>query len=141
MSRHLLSKDFVKELNENQNVEKATEWVVHFTSEFKQKAYEEIYRGKSIREIFTEAGLDCEKLGRKRLDNFKSLLIQQANREEGFEDKRKDNCRKEAQSTEVQMEKKIKQLEHRLAYLEQENDFLKKIREAEKAGAKKCHRK
>ena len=41
MSRHLLSKDFVKELNENQNVEKATEWVVHFTSEFKQKAYEE----------------------------------------------------------------------------------------------------
>ena len=78
MSRHLLSKDFVKELNENQNVEKATEWVVHFTSEFKQKAYEEIYRGKSIREIFTEAGLDCEKLGSKRLDNFKSLLIQQA---------------------------------------------------------------
>lgn len=141
MARHLLNKDFVKELNENPNVEKATEWVVHFTSEFKQKAYEEIYRGKSIREIFTEAGLDCEKLGSKRLDNFKSLLMKQANREEGFEDKRKDNCRKEAQSTEAQMAKKIKQLEHRLAYLEQENDFLKKIREAEKAGAKNCRRK
>lgn len=141
MARYPLNKEFVKELNENANVEKATEWAVHFTSEFKQKAYEEVYRGKSIREIFIESGLDCEKLGDKRLDNFKSLLMQQANREEGFSDMRKDNYRKETQSSEAQKAKRIKQLEHRLAYLEQENDFLKKIREAERAGVKNCNRK
>ncbi len=34
MSRYLLNKDFVKELNENPNVEKATEWVVlNYTQE------------------------------------------------------------------------------------------------------------
>lgn len=141
MKRYPLTKEFVKELNENPNVQKATEWAVYFTAEFKQLAYEELYRGKSVREIFAEAGLDCEKLGDKRLANFKLLLMQQANREEGFEDMRKDNYRKEGRSSEAQMSKKIKQLEHRLAYLEQENEFLKKIREAEKAGAKNCHRK
>ena len=137
MKRYPMPKEFVKELNKNPYVLKATEWSVTFTAEFKQLAYDEYYRGKSTKEIFTEAGFDCEKLGDKRLQNFRNKMMAQAERECGFEDQRKYNNRKEAQSTEAQLEKKIKQLEHRLAYLEQENDFLKKIQEAEK----KCKRK
>jgi len=132
-----MPKEFVKELNENPYVLKATEWTVSFTAEFKQFAYDEYYKGKSTKEIFTEAGFDCEKLGDKRLQNFRSKIMEQSERECGFEDQRKYNSRKEAQSNQAQLEKKIKQLEHRLAYLEQENDFLKKIQEAEK----KCKRK
>lgn len=132
-----MPKEFVKELNENPYVLKATEWTVSFTAEFKQFAYNEYYKGKSTKEIFTEAGFDCEKLGDKRLQNFRSKIMEQSERECGFEDQRKYNSRKEAQSNQAQLEKKIKQLEHRLAYLEQENDFLKKIQEAEK----KCKRK
>lgn len=137
MNRYPMSKEYVKELNKNPYVQKATEWTVSFTAEFKQYAYDEIFRGKSTREIFTEAGFDCEKIGDKRLQNFKLKLMEQAGRECGFEDQRKNNSRKKSQSTEAELEKKIKQLEHRLAYLEQENDFLKKIQEAEK----KCKRK
>ena len=132
-----MPKEFVKELNENPYVLRATEWTVSFTAEFKQFAYDEYYKGKSTKEIFTEAGFDCEKLGDKRLQNFRSKIMEQSEREYGFEDQRKYNSRKEAQSNQAQLKKKIKQLEHRLAYLEQENDFLKKIQEAEK----KCKRK
>lgn len=137
MKRYPLSKEYVKELNKNPYVLKATEWTVSYTAEFKQYAYDEMFKGKSTREIFTEAGFDCEQLGDKRLQNFKTKLMEQADRECGFEDQRKNNYRKEARSTEAELEKKIKQLEHRLAYLEQENEFLKKIQEAEK----KCKRK
>ena len=132
MKRYPLPKEYVKELNEHRYVEQATEWSVSFTAEFKQKAYDEYYRGKSMREIFTEAGLDVAKLGEKRLRNFRNQLMAKANEKTGFADKRKDKSLQAPLSTEAQMMKRIRELEHRNAYLEQENDFLKKIQELEK---------
>lgn len=133
MRRYPIPKEYVKALNEHPCVEKATEWTVSFTSEFKQKAYDEYYRGKSMREIFTETGLDIEKLGSKRLENFRAHLMKKADDDTGFKDKRKDKRLQASPSTEAQMMKRIRELEHRNAYLEQENDFLKKIQELEKA--------
>ena len=133
MKRYPLPKEYVKELNEHRYVEQATEWTVSFTAEFKQLAYDEYYRGKSMREIFTEAGFDVEKLGEKRIQNFRSHLMEKADDEAGFADKRKEKSIQAPLSTEAQMMKRIRELEHRNAYLEQENDFLKKIQELEKA--------
>lgn len=128
-----MSKEFVKQLNENPNVEKATEWTISFTKEFKQLAYDEYQRGKSMREVFTEAGFDVEKLGEKRMQNFRQKLLARVGNESGFADKRKDKSQQAPPSTEAQMMKRIRELEHRNAYLEQENEFLKKIQELEKA--------
>ena len=133
MRRYPLSKEYVKELNEHKYVEYATEWSVSFTVEFKQLAYDEYYRGKSMREIFEAAGFDVERLGRKRLENFRLHLMKKADEEDGFSDKRKDKSKQAPQSTEAQMAKRIRELEHQVTYLEQENDFLKKIRSAEEA--------
>ena len=133
MSKYPLSKELVEELSKHKCIEHATEWNVIFTEEFKQHAYEEYYRGKSTREIFAEAGLDAEKLGRKRLENFRSSVMNGAVREAGFADKRQDKSKQAPQSTEAQMAKRIRDLEHRITYLEQENDFLKKIRSVEEA--------
>ena len=142
MKRYPLPKEYVKELNENIYVERATEWTVSFTAEFKQLAYDEYYRGKSMREIFTEAGFDVEKLGEKRIQNFRSHLMDKADDERGFADKRKEKSMQAPPSTEAQMMKRIRELEHRNAYLEQENDFLKKIQELEKVcGGKAGKRK
>ena len=132
MKRYPLPKEYVKELNEHRYVEQATEWSVSFTAEFKQKAYDEYCRGQSMREIFTEAGFDVAKLGEKRLGNFRSQLMAKADEKTGFADKRKDKSLQAPLSTEAQMMKRIRELEHRNAYLEQENDFLKKIQELEK---------
>lgn len=142
MKRYPLSKEYVQELNEHQYVESATEWTISFTAEFKQLAYDEYYRGKSMREIFTAAGFDVEKLGNKRIQNFRSKLLARASMETGFTDKRKDKNLQAPLSTEAQMMKRIRELEHRNAYLEQENDFLKKIQELEKdCGGKAGKRK
>lgn len=141
MSTRLLPKAYVKELEEHVYVKYASQRTVKFTSEFKQFVYNELHKGKTIREIFTEVGFDVEKLGQKRLDNFQLRLEKEAQREEGFEDKRSGNCRQEAQSDEANLLKRLKQLEHQVEYLQQENDFLKKIDEVEKAVKQNCRRK
>ena len=128
-----ISKENVKKLKEHPYVAKVTEWTISFTPEFKRIAYKEYNGGKSMREIFAEAEIDVEMLGEKRLQNFRNRLMETAERESGFEDGRKNNRRKEAESTEAKMARRIRELEHRNAYLEQENEFLKKIQEVEKA--------
>ena len=141
MSTRLLSQAYVKELREHIYVKNATQRVVNFTSEFKQLAYDELHKGKNMREIFTEAGFDVEKLGQKRLDNLQACIEKAAQREDGFADRRSNNHRHEAQTDEAKLLKRLRQLEHQVAYLQQENDFLKKIEEAEKAVKKNCRRK
>lgn len=141
MSTRLLPREYVKELREHLYVKSATQRVVTFTPEFKQYAYDELHKGKTMREIFTEVGFDVEKLGSKRLENFQTRLEKEAEREEGFADRRSGNHRQEAQTDETKLLKRLKQLEHQVAYLQQENDFLKKIDEAEKAVKKHCRRK
>lgn len=127
-----LPKEYVKELQKNPYILKATEWSVSFTPEFKRIAYREYYSGKSMRQIFTESGFDVKKIGEKRIQNFRNSLMQKAEQDESFEDSRKNNIRKESQNTEAKMAKRIRELEHRNAYLQQENDFLKKIQALEK---------
>ncbi len=140
--RYPMPESFVRELNEHRYVEKATAWSVTFTSEFKQLAYSEYYRGKSMREIFGDAGFDVDRLGTKRLENFRNLLIRKASEDNGFTDKRKDKGLQQPPGTEAQMMKRIRELEHRNAYLEQENEFLKKIQELEQVcGGKVVKRK
>jgi transposase-like protein len=141
MSTRLVPREYVKELREHLYVKSATQRVVTFTPEFKQYAYDELHKGKTTREIFTEVGFDVEKLGSKRLENFQTRLEKEAEREEGFADRRSGNHRQEAQTDETKLLKRLKQLEHQVAYLQQENDFLKKIEEAEKAVKKNCRRK
>lgn len=136
--RTSIPRELVKKLNENPNVKRATEWSVTFTEEFKKHAYEEYCSGKRMKQIFTEAGFDVEDLGDHRIQNFRNKLVENAARENGFEDGRKSNSRKEAQSTEAQMARRIRELEHRNAYLEQENDFLKKIQSLEKDCGRKA---
>ena len=132
-TRSAIPKECVQKLKEHPYVARATEWTVSFTAEFKQLAYEEYRRGKSMRQIFAEAGFEVEQLGNKRLQNFRNKLIEKAEADTGFDDQRKNNSHREAQSTEAKMAKRIRELEHRNAYLEQENEFLKKIQSVEKA--------
>lgn len=142
MKRHLIPQEYVKELNENPCVEQATQWTVSFTVKFKEHAYEAYIGGKSMNEIFTEAGFDVKKLGRKRIDNFRRLLVEKSSDEARFSDKRKDKSLCSPPSTEAQLLKRIRELEHKNAYLEQENEFLKKIQDLEKEyGGKVAKRK
>ena len=132
MRRHPLPTAYVKELNEHPYVEQATEWTINFTAEFKEKAYKEYIGGKSMREVFRDAGFDDRKLGTHRIENFRNRLMKRSVEEGGFGDRRKDKSLETPPNTEARMMKRIRELEQRNAYLEQENEFLKKIQSLEK---------
>ncbi len=133
-----LPKEYVKDLQKNPCILKATEWSVSFTPDFKKTAYREYYNGKSMRQIFIENGFDVKMIGEKRIQNFRDSLVKKAAQGEDFEDRRKSNSRKEPQNTEAKMAKRIRELEHLNAYLQQENNFLKKIQELEKECSSKA---
>lgn len=119
---------------------------ISFTPEFKRMAYREMLDGKTLRTILFEHGINPDMLGDSRIWGIAEKLRKNADREEGFADRRKQNQRRPAKETKEQsLESKIEQLEHELAYTRQEVEFLKKIRmadlEAQKAWESKQRRK
>lgn len=144
MARKDLTPEEVSLLRKSPFVAGVTSGRIRFTPEFKRNAYQQLLHGKSMREIFTECGIDPEILGNSRIYGFAEKLRQNAEREGGFEDLRVGNSRKPANGTKEQtMAARIEQLEHELAYTRQEVEFLKKIRmadlEAQKQWEKSKH--
>ena len=131
MSKKLFTQEEVKELTNNPYVKSVSRRSISMTPEFKRLAADEMLKGKSMKQIFEEVGIDPEALGDKRISGYRDRIWEQTDREDGIRDRRADNHRREAASSEALMAKKIKQLEHRVAYLQQENEFLKKIQQLE----------
>jgi len=84
---------------------------VYYTEEFKQKALREYLRGKSARQIFIDAGIDLDVIG----DKNAVLNLSE--------------WRKNAKIAPIRMERyrKLKDAYDKIAYLEAENEFLKKL--------------
>lgn len=125
------TKEQVERLRENRYVKSVSTSTVRFTEEFKRYFYQESKSGVSSRQIFLACGIDSGILGESRIEGFRYTLHKQAKREEGFTDKRQNNCRREIKPGEETMETRIRQLEHELAYTRQEVEFLKKLQMAD----------
>ena len=130
MSNKLFSQEEVEMLRANPNVESVTNRCVFFTPEFKQQAYNELTSGLKMREILLRHGIDPEVLGQPRITGFQEKLEKQAARSEGFQNLRHTG-QKLPTTREKTLEKRIHELEHQLAYTQQEVEFLKKIRMAD----------
>lgn len=118
----------------NQYVSGVTNDSVQFTEEFKELAYNEFLKsGKPMREIFREHGIDPEILGSKRIWNFTAKLQGKAKKSQGFGDARKYNKRRPACTPieEKALTVRVRDLEHELAYMRQEVEFLKKTQMAD----------
>ena len=85
-----------------------------------------------MRTILEEHGIDPQMLGDARIWGIADRIREQAEREEGFADTRKQNKRKAARQTSEQtLAARVEQLEHELAYTRQEVEFIKKIHTAD----------
>lgn len=115
MSNKLFSNQEMEILRANPNVVKVTRRAVCFTDEFKARALTEYNNGKSARKIFAENGLSIDILGIIRIRG----LIERISKEPA----------KQKPSGQISYAKQIQKLERRITNLEQENEFLKKIRE------------
>lgn len=120
----------VQQLRENPNVGYVTEREIFFTEAFKQLAWEQKQSGKTLPSIFRENGIDPQILGHKRIENFSRRLREKARGKGDFSDQRQSNQRPSSSGSAVTLEEKVRQLEHELAYTQQEVEFLKKIQMA-----------
>ena len=132
MARKELNAEEIAELRKNQYVEKIQEGRITFSSQFKRMAYQQLMDGKLMRAIFAENGIDPKILGNRRIWCFTERLRANGDRDEGFEDLRKNNIHKPAkESKELTLATRVEQLEHELAYTRQEVEFLKKVQTAD----------
>ena len=117
-------------LRRNPGVKNATNRCVEFTPEFKQKVYDELIGGDRIRDILLRHGIDPNVLGEARIRGLQQKIEQQAGRPEGFQNLKRSG-QKPQTSREKTLEKQVRELQHQLAYTQQEVEFLKKIRMAD----------
>jgi hypothetical protein len=97
---------------------------VHFSAEFKELFWVALQQGKRPREIVIELGVDPEVLGKTRLDGLTGMIRKDGKAGAGFRDLRTYESYL-AEYTDP--EAKIKRLEQKLEYKNQEIEFLKKI--------------
>jgi len=119
-------------LLKNPNILKV-EGQVTYNPEFKLKAIEEYNKGKFPIQIFIDAGIAVDVLGRpnagRALKRWKKVFKKQGAMGLLLEQRGKQGkyC-----SEELSVEERFKRIETKIAYLEAENNFLKKLKASER---------
>ena len=117
----------VEELRNNPCVVSMTNKYINYSVEFKELFLVDYRNGMVPRLIFQKYGFDPKVLGDSRMYEFVKRMKKQSERIEGFKDTRKDNSGR-PRTKELTPEEEITRLKLKNKILEQENDFLKRVR-------------
>ena len=123
MGRNYFMEEQQSELRKNAYIKKVSVKSITYTKEFKEKFEEEYCAGKLPSQILAGMGIDHCVLGKKRKDSLVARMKLYKLRPEGYEDTRKNNSGRPS-TKELTDSEKIKRLEQKNAYLNQENEFL-----------------
>ncbi len=127
MGVNYFTEEQVKELEKNPYVKKVSNKSITYAEEFKELYWIDYQNGMQPIEIFKKYGFDPYALGSRRRDNFTNRLKKQAAREDGFKDTRSKNSGRPS-TKELSLEVQLERLKHKNEVLQQENDFLKRVR-------------
>lgn len=140
MGVHYFSDKQVEELRGNPYVDKVSNKAITYSEVFKQHFMHELNQGKFPTQIFREAGLDTQVVGKERIKSFSRRIRKMADRIEGFTDLRAQHSGR-PQTKERTTDEEIAYLKHQVALQKQQIDALKKMnfinRKATKASPKK----
>ena len=139
MGINYFTKDQVEFLSKNKYVVQVSEKAITYSEEFKNIFINEYENGILPRAIFEKYGFPFKIIGRKRIESCSSLWRRQAKRAEGLSDTRKGHSGRPLKRT-LTEEENISRLKNKIAILEQENAYLKKIRLIEKDALRKAQR-
>ncbi len=118
----------IAELSVNPYVKKVSKTTITYTQEFRELFVAEYEKGKTPSQILRENGFDPKAFGKERIHSMSRNFRNMAKRGSGMADTRKGHSGpKKQDGTGLTPEDEIKRLKHRIKYLEQENEFLKKI--------------
>ena len=123
MSKKLFTDDEMLELKASIYVVDVIPSHVFFSAAFKSMFYAKYKDGMRAEDIIREAGIRPELLGKTRIDGIRQVILKRAREGRAFTDgniaQAVPMCRTDAEH--------IAMLKHELAYIKQENEFLKKI--------------
>ncbi|MCU7198009.1 hypothetical protein [Turicibacter sanguinis] len=122
-------------LSRNTNVKKVSEKSISYSEEFKIQAVKEYHNGKSGTQIFKDAGFDLNMVGkdttkqslqrwRRTYSNFGELGL--------VGEKRGTHSTGRPKRAERTLGEQLAELQDRNAYLQMENEFLKKLEALER---------
>ena len=127
MGTNYFTDEQLRLLEENPYVVKASKKSITYSEEFKELYWIDYQNEMQPIEIFKKYGFDPYALGSRRRDNFTNRLKKQAAREDGFKDTRSKNSGRPS-TKELSLEVQLERLKHKNEVLQQENDFLKRVR-------------
>ena len=137
MSKRRFAKEQIQKLLKNSNIEKCSEKSITYNKEFKIRAIKQ-YReeGLTCKEIFELAGFDLALIGKDTPDRcmhlWKKIFDNKGLEELLKETRGRGKFGKGPQNFKGSEKERLKYLEHKLAYLEEENRFLKELRKQKK---------
>lgn len=117
----------VQELKMNPYVKNVTYKTITYDESFKEKFLLEYKNGVPPTIIFANCGFDKEVLGQIRIDTFTARVKKQNERLEGFTDTRKSKSGR-TKGKDLTDGETIAILKQKNKNLQQENDFLKRVR-------------
>ncbi|HZK56497.1 MAG TPA: HTH domain-containing protein [Desulfosporosinus sp.] len=125
MGRNYFTDELQRELEKNPYIQNVSSKSITYTKEFKEKFEEDYRAGKLPSQILADMGIDHRILGKRRKDGLVVRMKRYELRPEGCEDTRKNNSGRPS-TKQLTNPEKIGRLEQKIAYLNQENEFLKK---------------
>jgi hypothetical protein len=132
MSKLLFSEDQIEELRKNPYVKNVTRKAITYTDEFKEIAVKSYQSGETPRNIFLDNGFEISVIGIKRAGTSLVRWRKMSQRVDGYTDMRHTNSKGRGRNEPRSPEEEVAYLKDKLEYLEQENEFLKKLRAAER---------
>lgn len=133
MSKRRFTKDQIEELLKNKNIERCSEKSITYSKEFKIRAIKQYNEeGLSSVMIFKQAGFDLNIIGKDTPDGC-MYIWRKTFKEKGIEELSKETrgkgrIGKGPQNIKGSDKEKMELLELKIAYLEEENRFLKILR-------------
>ena len=128
MARKMFTQEQVRVMAENPYTLHVSTTQITFTNTFKEEFWRRYQEGDTPRTIMYDLGYDPEALGRNRLSGIQNAVCKQAVSAKGFQE-RPQSRRGEgaAGGGDTTTQAQLRQIQHRLKYLEQEVEFLKNI--------------
>ena len=133
MSKRIFTENQIKGLLNSAHISRCSERSITYTKDFKLLAIKLYGQGLTPAEIFRNAGLALDLVGKKQPKAClkRWLRVFRAKDEEGLSDRRgktKGGRKGRPRTKGITEADKIKRLEAEIAYLKLENDFLAKLR-------------
>lgn len=140
MGVNYFSEEQIQQLQDNPYIKRITSKAITYSEEFRMHFLLEYNQGKLPTQIFREANISPEIVGKQRIGTFASRVRKMNERPEGITDLRGQNSGR-PRTKERTTEEEIAYLRHQVALQKQQIEALKKTNFINRKAGKASHKK